>query len=47
LLLYEGYFHDLLNDLGRENVMADVQRWIDGRTTTSAASRGSKHRESL
>ncbi len=47
LLLYEGYFHDLLNDLGRENVMADVQRWIDDRTTTSAASRGSKHRESL
>jgi acylglycerol lipase len=47
LLLYEGYFHDLLNDLGRENVMADVQRWIDDRTTTSAASRGSKHGESL
>lgn len=31
LKLYEGHFHDLLNDLGKERVMADIQRWIDER----------------
>jgi alpha-beta hydrolase superfamily lysophospholipase len=29
LRLYEGHYHDLLNDLGREQVMADITRWID------------------
>jgi acylglycerol lipase len=29
LKLYEGYFHDPLHDLGKEQVMADVQAWID------------------
>ena len=28
LKLYEGHFHDLLNDVGKEQVMADIQRWI-------------------
>jgi acylglycerol lipase len=31
LQLYEGHYHDLLNDLGKENVIADVIRWIDAR----------------
>lgn len=31
LKLYEGYYHDLLNDLGREAVMDDVVGWIDAR----------------
>ena len=31
LKLYEGHFHDLLADLGKEQVMADVQRWIGQR----------------
>ena len=31
LTLYEGYFHDLLADVGKEQVMADVQRWMDER----------------
>ena len=31
LKLYEGHFHDLLNDVGKEQVMADVQRWIGQR----------------
>ena len=31
LKLYEGYAHDLLNDLGKEKVMADIQTWIDAR----------------
>ena len=31
LKLYEGRFHDPLNDLGKETVMADVERWIGAR----------------
>ena len=31
LKLYEGHFHDLLNDLDKEVVMADIQHWIDER----------------
>ena len=28
LKFYEGHFHDLLNDIGKEAVMADIQQWI-------------------
>jgi len=28
LKLYEGHYHDLLNDLGKEQVMADIKGWI-------------------
>jgi acylglycerol lipase len=28
LRLYEGHYHDLLNDVGKEQVVADMQRWI-------------------
>jgi len=31
LKLYEGHYHDLLNDLGKEGVMADINTWIDAR----------------
>jgi acylglycerol lipase len=31
LKLYEGYYHDPLNDLGKETVMGDIVSWIDGR----------------
>jgi acylglycerol lipase len=31
LRLYEGHFHDLLNDVGKESVMADIIAWIDAR----------------
>jgi acylglycerol lipase len=31
LKLYEGYFHDLLNDLDKEAVMEDVRNWIEAR----------------
>jgi acylglycerol lipase len=31
LKLYDGHFHDLLNDVGKEIVMADVTKWIDAR----------------
>ena len=31
LKLYDGHVHDLLNDLGREAVMADIVNWITAR----------------
>ena len=31
LKLYDGYAHDLLNDIGRERVMADIVTWIETR----------------
>jgi alpha-beta hydrolase superfamily lysophospholipase len=33
LKLYEGHFHDLLNDFGKDEVMADINGWIDERLT--------------
>ncbi len=33
LKLYEGYVHDLLNDSGREGVLADIIAWVDERAT--------------
>ena len=42
LKLYEGHYHDLLNDIDKEVVMADIINWIDERipasSETSAAS---------
>jgi acylglycerol lipase len=29
LKLYDGHYHDLLADIGKERVMADIQAWID------------------
>jgi acylglycerol lipase len=31
LKLYKGHYHDLLNDLGKEEVMNDIRRWIEAR----------------
>lgn len=31
LKLYDGHYHDLLNDLGREQVMDDIVAWIEAR----------------
>ncbi|HET7217328.1 MAG TPA: alpha/beta hydrolase, partial [Vicinamibacterales bacterium] len=31
LKLYDGHVHDLLNDVDREKVMADIVSWIGGR----------------
>jgi acylglycerol lipase len=36
LKLYEGHYHDLLNDIDREVVMADIQAWIDARLARAA-----------
>jgi acylglycerol lipase len=31
LKLYDGHVHDLLNDVGKEKVLADITRWLDAR----------------
>ncbi|QOF71305.1 alpha/beta hydrolase [Aminobacter sp. SR38] len=31
LKLYEGHYHDLLNDIGKEDAIADMTSWIDKR----------------
>ena len=31
LKLYEGHAHDLLNDVGKESVLADIRAWIGAR----------------
>jgi alpha-beta hydrolase superfamily lysophospholipase len=37
LKLYEGHYHDLLNDFGREAVIDDIVGWIDARVGQSVA----------
>jgi alpha-beta hydrolase superfamily lysophospholipase len=32
LKLYQGHFHDLLNDIGKDGVLADILAWLDERT---------------
>jgi len=36
LKLYEGHYHDLLNDIGREQVLDDIASWIEARLPHSA-----------
>jgi acylglycerol lipase len=31
LKIYDGHFHDLLNDVGKEKVLADIVGWIEAR----------------
>ncbi len=31
LKFYEGHFHDMLNDIGKETVLADIKSWLDAR----------------
>ena len=33
LKLYEGHYHDLLNDIGKESVLADIKAWIGSHLT--------------
>jgi acylglycerol lipase len=37
LKLYDGHFHDLLNDVGKEAVMADIKAWIETRVENAHA----------
>jgi alpha-beta hydrolase superfamily lysophospholipase len=34
LKLYEGHYHDLLNDVGKELVLADIRAWLEARLRT-------------
>ncbi|MGE0725530.1 MAG: lysophospholipase [Alphaproteobacteria bacterium] len=36
LKLYEGHYHDLLNDIGKEGVLADIVAWLDARVVPAA-----------
>ena len=38
LKLYDGHFHDLLADVGKQDVMADVTAWIDAHVEHNTAS---------
>jgi acylglycerol lipase len=35
LKLYDGHYHDLLNDVGKELVMADIQAWLEAHLPTN------------
>jgi acylglycerol lipase len=35
LKLYEGYYHDLLHDVGKEEVLTDMTAWINARLSTA------------
>ena len=37
LKMYDGHFHDLLNDVGNEVVMSDITQWIETRVDARAA----------
>jgi alpha-beta hydrolase superfamily lysophospholipase len=37
LKLYEGHYHDLLNDVDKEIVMADILRWLDAHIPAAQA----------
>jgi acylglycerol lipase len=36
LKLYEGGFHDLLNDIDKKLVIGDIKSWIDGHHPAAA-----------
>lgn len=37
LKLYEGHYHDLLNDIDREIVMKDILEWLNERVSTESS----------
>ena len=37
LKFYDGHVHDLLNDIDKQEVMADITTWTDARLTTSVS----------
>jgi len=42
LKLYDGHFHDLLADIGKQQVMTDIQAWIDAHLGTVARVRSAR-----
>ena len=47
LKLYEGGFHDLLNDLDKRVVMQDIQAWIGARLPATLETPAQAHAASL
>jgi acylglycerol lipase len=45
LKLYEGHYHDLLNDVDKDIVMADIQAWIDERVPVAFEASDSSSRD--
>jgi len=43
LKLYDGYFHDLLNDIGKEAVMSDIRDWVNARLPKKAEANAGTH----
>jgi alpha-beta hydrolase superfamily lysophospholipase len=43
LKLYDGHYHDLLHDLDKEKVMADIGRWINARVSPVRSEGGREH----
>jgi acylglycerol lipase len=41
LKLYEGGFHDFLNDIDKESVIVDIKSWIDRHIPVAAGPRAS------
>jgi alpha-beta hydrolase superfamily lysophospholipase len=41
LKLYEGLFHEILNEPEKDQVLADIAGWLDARTDTSSSSESS------
>ena len=35
LKLYDGHFHDLLNDIDKEKVMSDIKQWINAHVSAN------------
>jgi hypothetical protein len=44
LKLYDGHFHDLLNDVAKEVVMGDIKVWLGARLP---AARSREHRATM
>ena len=42
LRLYDGHYHDMLNDYGREEVMADMIAWIEARAAQGGKADGDR-----
>jgi alpha-beta hydrolase superfamily lysophospholipase len=43
LKLYEGSFHDLLNDINKGVVLQDIRDWINARLGTTSAAPAQAH----
>ncbi|HMQ92643.1 MAG TPA: alpha/beta hydrolase [Amaricoccus sp.] len=47
LKIYEGHFHDLLNDIGKEVVFADIMGWLEARLPAFGSQREGRPTEAV